>query len=704
MRIARRARAPRSSRSQPAGRSASAASRPLLVAALALVCAGAAAYSNALHGLRVLDDHRTLVENTSIRQLSPLSAVLHPPRQMPVTGRPLVNLSFALNYAFGELKVESYHVLNIIVHVLTALPLLGFLRISFTHMADRLAWRPGRTLATSLAFACALMWVVHPLNSEVVNYLTQRTESMMGLFFLASLYAAARAAHRGDDRGIASRRAPKLWRWELAAVLSAFASVACKETALTLPLVLVLWDRGLVFPSFAAAWASRRRLYGAVTASWLLFGWFARELPFFAPAGFEQSVSRWDYLLHQGPIILRYLRLAVWPIGLVFDYGAPGPLVLSEVWLPTAAVAVLAVGAALAFWRYPTLGFWGAWFFITLAPASSLIPIPTEVGAERRMYLPLISVVVLLVLLWYAALRRLGEATIRDRLSWALLVMLTIALGATTFARNRDYADGVRLWQTVLDRRPHTRAHEHLSIFLRDAGRIDESMAHLRIAAPQSANALHALASARLERGDRTGALADFREFVTRYPDNRHILEAREAFGRALLDAGDAAAAVEQFRVVVTKSPNYARGQVGLAGALSRAGDVDGARAAYREALRIQPQNVLALVNLGLIEASVGETEQAIQTLKHALLVQPAELTARRRLVSLLLERRQPAELEAEARALIQYAPSDSDGHNVLGVALAWQQQYGPAKAAFTEAVRLDPANTSARENLARLR
>lgn len=658
-------------------------------------------YANSLHGLRLLDDQRAIVENASIRQLSPLSAVLHPPPQMPVTGRPLVNLSFAVNYAFGELKVEGYHVWNIGVHVLAALALFGVLRITFERLATGAAVAgvtPGA--AVPLAFVCALVWLVHPLNSETVNYLTQRTEAMMGLFFLTSLYAAARAAtgdvpHRGRGGGRG---------WEVVAVLSSFAAVACKETALTLLPVLVLWDRSFVYPSLAAAWASRRRLYAGVAASWLLFGLFARETPYFAPGGFETSVSRSAYLLHQGPLILHYLRLAAWPSGLVFDYGAPGPIALADVWPAVAAVGALGVAAALALWRKPSIGYWGAWFFVTLAPASSVIPIPTEVGAERRMYVPLVAVVVLMAMAGSAALGRAGSVAVRRRVAWAVPALVAAALGAATVARNRDYAEGIRIWQTVLDRRPHARAHEHLSMYLRDAGRIDEAMAHLRIAAPESGNALHALASAQLERGDRAGAIASYREFVTRHPGNRHIIEVRETLGLTLLDEGDAAGAAEQFRAIVAVNSEYARGQVGLAAALSRAGDTAGARAAYAEALRIQPRNLVALVNSGLLEAAAGETDRAIATLRRALEVQPAELTARRRLVSLLVDLGRVAELEAEARALVQYAPGDADAHNVLGVALASQQRYGAAREAFAEAVRLDPAHAQARQNLARLR
>lgn len=108
-------------------------------------------------------------------------------------------------------------------------------------------------------------------------------------------------------------------------------------------------------------------------------------------------------------------------------------------------------------------------------------------------------------------------------------------------------------------------------------------------------------------------------------------------------------------------------------------------------------------MNRGLLEAAAGETDRAIDTLRGALSVQPATLTARRQLATIFLQRRQFAELEAEARALIQYAPSDAEAHNVLGVALASQRKYDEAKRSFAEAVKLDPRNDTARKNLAHL-
>ena len=674
--------------SKPAGPGAP--RRRTWVAPLLVAAAVGAAYANSLHGPFVLDDQRAIVQNTSIEDLSSPARVLHPPAQSPITGRPLVNVSFAVNYALHGYTVEGYHVWNVTMHLLAGLVLLGVLRLTLARTP-----LPGVNADTAdrLALLVTLIWVVHPLNTEAVNYVTQRTESMAGLFVLLTLYAAIRALGSGE------------WgRWTWAAGLAAFGGVTSKESALVALVLVVLWDRTFAFPTFRVAWTERRRLYLAIGASWLMFAFFAPELPFFADRGFEEEVSRWTYLLNQAPLIVRYLRLSFWPAGLVFDYGSAPPVSLGDVWPSMVCVLGLIVATGAALIRVPALGFWGVWFFVALAPASSVIPIPTEVGAERRMYLPLIAFAVIIVCLAWRMGRRLVPRLAWPRAAWTLAAVLVGALSIATAQRNLDYRSGLRIWQTVLDRRPHARAHEHYAIYLRDTGRIEEAISHLRSAAPSSPDARHALASALLEQGDVAGSIAEFREFIKLRPDAPNIIAAREELSVALRRAGDMAGVEEQYRAIVGLAPDYARGRIGFAEALVRTNDRAGALAEYRQALRIQPDNPVVLVNLGLLLAagSGGQREEAVSVLRRALEVEPRALPARRQLMELFFTTEQVPELEREARALLALAPDDAQAYNMLGIALASQGQLQPAVAAFSEAVRLDPSDADARGNLAR--
>jgi hypothetical protein len=118
-----------------------------------------------------------------------LSSALSAPVQSAVAGRPVVSLSLAINYALSGLSPAGYRGWNLAVHLLAGLVLFGVVRRTLN--APPLAARFGEN-ADRLAWACALLWLVHPLNSEVIDYAIQRTESMMGLFYLLTIYAASR--------------------------------------------------------------------------------------------------------------------------------------------------------------------------------------------------------------------------------------------------------------------------------------------------------------------------------------------------------------------------------------------------------------------------------------------------------------------------------------------------------------------------------
>src|SRR6202163_1213711 len=141
--------------------------------AAVIVIAGCLAYSNSLFGPFIFDDTLTIVENPQIRQWWRLGSVLLPDRELPVAGRPLVNASFAINYAIGGLGTSGYHAVNVGFHLLCAL--LSFGVVGPPRERPSLKKRFGPRSA-DLAFCVALLWTVHPLNTEAVTYVTQRTE------------------------------------------------------------------------------------------------------------------------------------------------------------------------------------------------------------------------------------------------------------------------------------------------------------------------------------------------------------------------------------------------------------------------------------------------------------------------------------------------------------------------------------------------
>src|SRR5262249_2276540 len=149
--------------------------------------------------------------------------------------------------------------------------------------------------------------------------------------------------------------------------------------------LVLLFDRVFAFATWRDALWKRGAFYGALALTWSLLVLVTWSGPRIYTAGFGVAIDPWTYLLNQTVMITRYLRLAIWPRSLVLTYGVPRPLALTDVLPYGLFVLTLLAATLVALARRPALGFLGAWFFITLAPTSSLVPIATEVGAERRM-------------------------------------------------------------------------------------------------------------------------------------------------------------------------------------------------------------------------------------------------------------------------------------------------------------------------------
>ena len=168
-----------------------------LAGSVVIVLATLAVYHNSFSGPFIFDDAASIATNPSIHQFR---SALMPPPNLGVGGRPIINLSYAVNYALGEEKVWGYHAFNLLVHALAGLTLFGLLRR--TLLRPPLNGRFGAE-AVLLALAVAVIWTVHPLQTEAVTYISQRAESLMGLFYLLTLYCLVRGAEsRSQESGI----------------------------------------------------------------------------------------------------------------------------------------------------------------------------------------------------------------------------------------------------------------------------------------------------------------------------------------------------------------------------------------------------------------------------------------------------------------------------------------------------------------------
>ena len=610
-----------------------------------IVLAVSLAYANTLRNPFVFDDDITVGENAQIRDLSDLQAVLSPERELPTAGRPVVNLTFAINYALGGLQPAGYHAWNIATHLICALLLFGIVRRT---LAAERGWL--QSTAQPIACAIALVWAIHPLNTEAIDYVTQRTELTMAAFLLLTLYAAIRAL--GE-----SRRAT----WTMVAVAACGLGMASKESMVVAPALVVLYDRIFAFRSFREAWTARRGLYLGLGATWLILAGLLSTGPRRDTVGFSVGVSPVVYAMNQLPIVSRYLWLAFWPHALVAVYGWPQPVAMARVLPYAAVVGGLAILTLAGFRAWPKAAFLGAWMWITLAPTSSIVPIATEVGAERRMYVPLMALVTLVVI---------GGATLMQRASRgariAVLGVVIVALTATTIARNTDYASPLALARKSVERYPTPVGHQMLGTELLNADQRSEGLAELRLALPGAPRAHYLLGVELLDDGQTDEGIAELRAFIREQPSLSLVASAHEYLGRTYAQRQQWTDAVAEFRAMLAMAPDTERGELLLAGAYFGAGDMKNAIDHFEAHLRRAPDDADALNELGIALGTDERLDDAIAAFTRAAQLHPDDGAVQRNLAYTLYQKRDLADALVHAERAVALQPNDEESQALV--------------------------------------
>ncbi len=508
-----------------------------------LLLAAIVVYSDSFHGPFIFDDSPAIEQASSKEPLSLRDKLTEP--------RPVIRATLALNYFIGGYDETGYHVVNLCIHILAALALFGVIRR--TLRLPSLGGRFGEKAAASLAFAAALLWVVHPLQTQAVTYMIQRTESLMGLFYLLTLYCFIRSASSPNPRA-----------WLVAAVAACALGMGCKEVMVSAPLVVLLYDRCFVAGSFRGV-LRRWGFYLGLAATWLIL---ARSVieglgPHALSAGFQlKEVTPFQYARSEPGVILHYLALAFWPAGLCLDYGWPVAKGIAQIAPGAIVIGALLAATVWALVRRPKWGFIGAWFFLVLAPSSSVMPIK-DLAFEHRMYLPLAAVVSALILAAHLGWERWAGAGEGRRLEGQILAAIlvlsaSIALGYATLMRNKDYATAMAIWSDTARKAPRNpRALNNLGWELRDAGDYQAALDCLNRAIelrPRYADAYN----------NRAYTYASMKKYDLALDDCNMAIECRPEFatpynnrGNLYVQRGELDKALKDFNRALELKPNY---------------------------------------------------------------------------------------------------------------------------------------------------
>lgn len=679
------------------------------VAAIIIVLAGLAAYSGSFSGPFVFDDPSSISANPTIRHLWPPWDILATPQaNVTVQGRPILNLSFGINYAISKSDVWSYHALNLGIHLLAGLTLFGLMRRTLLlRFAPKVAApgnrpsappiRPRTDLedsressATLLGFSVALLWTVHPLQTESVTYVVQRAESLMGLFYLLTMYCFARYA-KTDGTG-------RRWPWATLSVLACGLGMATKEVMVSAPVITLLYDRTFAAGSFSAAWEKRRAYYSCLAASWLVLGLCLlrgggnRG----GSIGFGVGVHWWTYGLTQFEAIGRYLLLSLWPHPLVFEYGAFRVQHAGEV-VPWALIVVpLVAGTIWALWRRPVIGFLGAFFFSILAP-TSLVPGTSQMIVEHRMYLSLAVVLVLILHTGHSAMSRSGFAT-------AVLLGAT-GFGGLTLERNAVYRSELSLWTDTVVKRPANQvAHAMLAEAHFESGRLDSAQIHYETAVkidPTFFVAHERLAELLLRRGRLKEAADHFDQALRLRPD---FADAHNNYGILLAQVGRTSEAMVHIERALALKPDYVEAHFALANTLADLERNHEAIAHYQAVIRLKPDLPGAKYNFANTLAALGRREEATSHYRAALRLRPNHPAAEFNLANTLAMLQRCEEAVTHYREALRLKPDFAEAEMNLGSALFELGRPAEAEAHYLAALRLDPRMEDARASLARVR
>lgn len=604
-------------------------------AAFAIALAVGLVYGGTLSAPLIYDDRLWITWNPSIQHLRSLFAILAPPSGSVVYGRPVLSLTLALNYAVSGENAWSYRVANLGIHILAALALFGV--VSRTLALWPAAFSSGfdRIL---VAFAAALLWAVHPLQTESVTYVIQRAESLMGLFYLLTLYSFIRSIDSPQPRA-----------WEMLSILFCLLGMGTKEVMVTAPIFVLCYDRTVVAGSFAAALRRRGRLYLGLALTWIVPAFLAVGLHG-RGVGFGLGYSVWNYALTECWVVCHYILLAVWPHPLVFDYGIDivGSAREAVPWACVLAALLAATFAAFA--RRSLVGLAGVWFFLILAPGSSFVPVAFQPMAEHRMYLSLAAITALFAAGAWAWLGR--------RSLYACLGAAGV-LGAGSYMRNADYRSESSLWtSTVLNRPSNARAHLALGSALAMEWRNAEAAVQFKETLqidPGDFQARRNLGLAYYHMGRAAEALAEYARIAPPTPDSSAL---HYDIGLALDLEGRPVDAISEYRRALQLDPTDAEARNNLASALFRTGHVDEAILQYGIALTIKPESAQIHFNLALALAQRGGLEKAVDHYREAIRIDPGYAEAHNNLGSLLEEKGDTAGAISEYQAAVRTKPN----------------------------------------------
>jgi tetratricopeptide (TPR) repeat protein len=633
-------------------------STPHRIVALFFLIVGLAIYSNTFKVPPHLDDVFTYADST-------LEALLN--RLTLSNTRLVADSTFAFNYWIAGPNVLGYHILNFIIHVLTAFLvyqlLFQILRLSNSNKSFPISAIANGHAAQALpslddnlfwpSFFGGLLFLVHPLATQAVTYITQRYTSLATLFYVASVFCYLKARTIVLNKpGVQSTDPeqklffdPRHLAWYGLSVLAAVLAMYTKEMSVTLPVVILLVEFLFVECSFKNL--GKRALYLLpILSTGLIIP--LNHLPVLKTAdtvsmvetitNADKILPRWadkEYLSRRtyffsqvGIIWFIYLRLLVFPWGQNIEHDffvSDGPFHATTLAAFLGLLSLLAL-AALTIKRHRLLGFGILWFFVTVSITSSVIP-NTIFVAEHRVYLPMIGLS-LSVAGIYRHLKR-------PRIFWSFVIPIVLILSVLTFMRNQVWRDDLTLWADALEKSPNmSRPYVNYARALHGLGRVEETIAlYEKVltmpAVPYKSDLMHKLyalgnlGTVYAERGMYQEALNCYQAAI-RMTAPLHASDLYFNMGNLFAKLKKYPEALDAYQKAVEINPSNYRAYTNLGWELMMLKRNDEAEDALKKALKYNRRSAETYLNLAtLYSKDPTKRAKAIANYNHFLELQP---------------------------------------------------------------------------------
>lgn len=629
---------------------------------LSLVVIVLALFSNSLGRDFIWDDAALIQQNYLIRDLDNIPWLFTQDFWAFAEGedkghdfyRPLISLSYLIDFRLWGDRPPYYHITNLLLHTLSSI--LVYLNLQVLLGKRWLAWLG------------AVFFAIHPIHTEAVSWISGRTDVICGFFFFLALFFYLNG------------RQGKRWVYSAGSLVAFFLALLSKEMTVTLPLVIFLYN--LCFdelPRQGRWWdVVRARLgramveslpYLVVVVLYLMIRLLA--LGFLITSGEEMTESLQGFsslrtigatLLLLAKTVALDLRLLVVPFPLnahrlVSDLASNFGL---TAWLALLAIVAVLALSVLALRRAPAYAFAGLFFFVTILPVSGWLSIGDFV-AERFLYIPSLAVCLAATLLCTALWRR--------RRTWGLALTLLIALpwAALTVRRNADWRDGLTFWSQTAAASPRsTIAHNHLGLEFWYRGQYEQAIAEF----------------------ERVFQIDE--EDKDAYNNLAGVYFSQERYQEA----------EAHYRKAIALAPETALFHVNLGVVYERLEEPEKAIAAYQEALALDPRMSVAYYNLGLVYSRMGRWAEAIFYLERVLDIESTSAAAHNSLGLIYLDLELFSQAAFEFEQAMQLDPASAEILNNLALTYLHAEQFDRAIPFLERALQIAPEFAPAHFNL----